>query len=132
MLSAPTFVCGLALSKREARRDFAGRGLLINLARVVHLLGLAFLAASLLGSAGELQRAAALMLGSGLLIIALDVWANPAWLREVVGVATVFKLALVALLFAGDVARLPLFWIVLTFSVLLSHGPGKLRHRRLF
>ncbi|PKO83134.1 MAG: hypothetical protein CVU17_09885 [Betaproteobacteria bacterium HGW-Betaproteobacteria-11] len=116
----------------QPRRDFAGRGLLINLARVVHLVGLALLAASLLGAAGEMQRAAVLMLVSGLAIIALDVWANPAWLREVVGIATVFKLVLVALLFAGDVARLPLFWIVLAFSVLLSHGPGKLRHRRLF
>lgn len=116
----------------QARRDFAGRGLLINLARVVHLAGLALLAASLLGAADEMPRAAWLMLCSGLFIIALDVWANPAWLREVVGVATLVKLLLVALLFAGEVVRLPLFWAILAFSVLLSHGPGKLRHRRLF
>jgi hypothetical protein len=28
-------------------------------------------------------------------------------------------------------ARLILFWFVLAFSVVLSHAPGRIRHRRL-
>lgn len=121
-----------ALSATEQRRSFPGRRLAVNALRIVHVAGLALLAASLLGAAGGTRFAAGMMLASGLGIIALDVWASPAWLRQVAGIATLFKLALVVLLFSGDVIRIPLFWIVLVFSVALSHAPGSIRHRRLF
>lgn len=132
MPSAPIFGCVPALSATEQRCGFPGRRLAVNALRVAHVAGLALLAASLLGAAGGMRFAAGTLLISGLGIIALDVWANPAWLRQVAGIATLFKLGLVALLFSGDVARVPLFWIVLVFSVALSHAPGSVRHRRLF
>jgi hypothetical protein len=130
--SAPTFGCVPALSATEQHHSFPGRRLAVNALRIVHVAGLALLAASLLGGASDLPLAAGTMLISGLGIIALDVWANPAWLRQVAGIATLFKLGLVALLFSGDAVRVPLFWIVLVFSVALSHAPGSVRHRRLF
>jgi len=130
--SAPTFGCVPALSATEQRHSFPGRRLVVNALRIVHVAGLALLAASLLGSANDLQLAAGTMLISGLGIVVLDAWANPAWFRQLAGIATLFKLGLVALLFSGDAARVPLFWIVLVFSVALSHAPGSVRHRRLF
>lgn len=132
MPSAPTFACVPALSVTEHRRGFPGRRLVVNALRVVHVVGLALLAASILGTAGSVKTAAMVMLVSGLGIIALDLWANPAWLRQVAGIATLFKLVLVAWLFSGDAVHAPLFWIVLVFSVALSHAPGSVRHRRLF
>lgn len=132
MPSAPTFAYGLALSTPERPRSLPGRRLAVNALRVVHVVGLALLAASLLGDAIDMRLAAKTLLISGLGMIALDVWANPAWLRQVTGVAMLLKLVLVALLFSGDAFRVPLFWIVLVFSVVLSHAPGSVRHRRLF
>lgn len=121
-----------ALSATEYRRSFPGRRLAVNALRIVHVVGLALLAASLLGAADDMQLAAGTLLISGLGIVVLDAWANPVWFRQLAGIATLFKLGLVALLFSGDVARVPLFWIVLVFSVALSHAPGSVRHRRLF
>lgn len=132
MPSAPTFACVPVLFRTDHHRDFPGRGLVINALRIVHIAGLALLAASILGAAGDMKLAAGTMLASGLGIVVLDAWANPAWFRQMAGIATVFKLVLVALLFSGEAARVPLFWVVLAFSVALSHAPRRLRHRQLF
>lgn len=117
--------------EEEGRRDFHGRSLLINVLRAAHVAGLAGLAAAILAAGGEAERWGALMLASGLGIIALDAWANPMYFRQAKGVGTVAKLGLVVLMMAWEPGRLALFWFVLVFSVLLSHSPGRLRHRRV-
>ena len=135
MPSAPTFGYGLALrnpKNDDGHRDFPGRGLLINVLRVFHIVGLAGISAVVLGGAGAAENWGALMLVSGLGIVALDAWANPAYFRQVKGLGTLLKIALVALLVLWEPGRLPLFWFVLAFSVALSHAPGRLRHRQLF
>ncbi|MBK7766606.1 MAG: hypothetical protein IPI44_11065 [Sulfuritalea sp.] len=119
---------------REAddHRDFPGRGLLINLLRIAHIAGLAGISAVVLAGAGGARNWGAVMLISGLGIVALDAWANPFYFRQAKGIGTLLKVALVLLLVAWEAGRLPLFWFVLAFSVALSHAPGRLRHRRLF
>ena len=135
MSSAPTSVSGPALrdaTTDDGHRDFAGRGLLINVLRVVHIAGLAGVSAVVLAGAGAAERWGAVMLLSGLGIVALDAWANPFYFRQAKGLGTLLKIALVMLLVVWEPARLPLFWFVLAFSVALSHAPGRIRHHQLF
>jgi hypothetical protein len=115
----------------DGHRDFPGRGLLINILRVFHIVGLASISAAVLGGAGDAGKWGGLMLVSGLGIIALDAWANPVYFRQAKGLGTLLKIALVALMVLWEPARLILFWFVLAFSVVLSHAPGRIRHRRL-
>lgn len=132
MLSAPTFAFEPALRKDDGHRDFPGRGLLINFLRIFHIAGLAGISAVVLAGGSGAEHWGALMLISGLCIVALDAWANPEYFRQAKGLGTLLKIALVALLVAWEAGRLPLFWFVLAFSVALSHAPGRLRHRKLF
>ncbi|MCX7156877.1 MAG: hypothetical protein NTW45_10615 [Rhodocyclales bacterium] len=116
----------------DGHRDFPGRGLLINVLRVFHIAGLAGISAVVLAGMSGAANWGALMLISGLGIVALDAWANPLYFRQAKGLGTLLKLALVVLLVVWEPGRLPLFWFVLVFSVALSHAPGRLRHRQLF
>lgn len=132
---APTFAFEPVLprlTEDDGHRDFPGRGLLINVLRVFHIAGLAGISAVVLAGAGGAERWAALMLISGLGIVALDAWANPFYFRQAKGLGTLLKIALVMLLVIWEAGRLPLFWFVLAFSVALSHAPGRLRHRQLY
>lgn len=116
----------------DGHRDFPGRGVLINLLRIGHLVGLAGVSAVVLAGVAGARTWGAVMLISGLGIVALDAWANPSYFRQAKGIGTLLKIALVLLLVVWEAGRLPLFWFVLAFSVALSHAPGRLRHRRLF
>ncbi|MCX7145281.1 MAG: hypothetical protein NT042_03550 [Sulfuritalea sp.] len=116
----------------DGHRDFAGRGLLINVLRVFHVAGLAGISAVVLAGMGGAANWGALMLISGLGIVALDAWANPFYFRQAKGLGTVLKIVLVMLLVVWEPGRLLLFWFVLAFSVALSHAPGRLRHKQLF
>ena len=134
---APTFASGPGLSRRErddeeGRRDFRGRGLLINLLRVIHIAGLAGLSAAVLAGGDNLRAWGGVMLVSGIGIIALDAWANPLYFRQAKGVGTLLKIALVGVMMSWEPARQPLFWGLLAFSVALSHASGRIRHRQLF
>ncbi len=116
----------------DGHRDFPGRGLLINLLRVFHIAGLAGLSAAILAAGHALEPWAALMLVSGLGIIALDAWANPLYFRQAKGLGTLLKIALVGLMMAWEPGRQAVFWFLLAFSVALSHAPGRIRHRQLY
>lgn len=118
--------------ENRPRRDFPGRGLLINVLRVFHIAGLAGLSTVVLAGAGAGASWGALMVASGLGIVALDAWANPLYFRQAKGLGTLLKIALVMLLVNWEAGRRPLFWFVLAFSVALSHAPGRVRHRQLF
>jgi len=133
--SAPTFAFEPVLRESKAdggHRDFPGRGLLINILRVFHIAGLAGVSAVVLAGGGHAERWGMLMLVSGLGIVALDTWANPLYFRQAKGLGTLLKIGLVALMVVWEAGRLPLFWLILGFSVALSHAPGRIRHRQLF
>jgi hypothetical protein len=120
------------LREGDDHRDFPGRGLLINVLRIFHIASLAGVSAVVLAGGRGSETWGGLMLISGLGIVALDAWANPAYFRQAKGLGTLLKIALVTLLIAWEAGRLPLFWFVLAFSGALSHAPARLRHRRLF
>lgn len=116
----------------DGHRDFPGRGLLINILRVFHIVGLAGISAVVLAGAGGAAQWGGLMLVSGLGIIGLDAWANPLYFRQAKGLGTLLKIVLVVLMVVWEPGRLSLFWSILAFSVALSHAPGRIRHRQLF
>lgn len=118
----------------ENRRDFYGRSLLINLSRALHLVGVIGLGAAALGvrTVSETTAYVGVLVASGVLIAALDRWANPAYFCQLSGLAVVLKVLLLAGvgMLAGFNAML--FWALLVGSVLMAHAPRWLRHRKLF
>lgn len=132
---APTFGFGRALRSDAGtpeRRDFRGRRLLVNLMRALHLAGVAGFAAAVLAAGPHGLRWAVVLLVSGAVMMALDAWSELAYLRQVQGLAMVLKLLLVVAMIAWADGRQALFWLLVVFSALLSHAPGRLRHYRIF
>lgn len=119
----------------DGHRDFRGRRLLINFFRTGHVAGLAGVSAWLLGGPQIAVNGVAfgfLLVLSGLGILVIDRWSNPAHFRQVNGLAMLLKLVLVAVMVSWEAARIPLFWVILVYSVAISHASGRVRHRRLF
>ena len=114
------------------RRDFPGRRAVLSLLRVVHMIGLAGLAAALLGNAGNAHEWGLLMAASGLSIALLDFWSDRSYFQQIKGLVALTKIGLVGLLVIWEPVRLPLFWFLIAYSVALSHAPGSIRHRRVF
>lgn len=113
-------------------RDFPGRRVLLSVLRVVHVIGLAGLAAALIGQVAGATHWGLLMALSGLSIVTLDRWSDRQYFRQIKGVAALLKIGLVIALVLIEPLRLPLFWFLLAFSVAMSHAPGSIRHRRIF
>lgn len=116
---------------RDQVRDFPGRRALNLTLRTAHIAGVVLLGAALLGAASP-SAGLWLTLLSGIGMLAGDLWANPAHLRELAGFAIGIKLALLGLIAWQPSWALPLFWAILAVSVILSHAPAGVRHRRLF
>lgn len=117
-----------------ARRDFPGRGGLINLLRAAHLVGVVGIGHTLLSDLplAEAHGYATLLVGAGMGIMALDRWSNPDYFRQVNGLAVLFKLVLVLALAYAVAFGVEAFWGLLVVSVLVTHAPGRFRHRKLF
>lgn len=116
---------------RNGIRDFPGKRWLNVGLRTLHLIAVVAFGAALLG-AGDIAGSAMLVLLSGAAMFAIDLWANPAQLREVAGFGVLIKLALLALAARWPELALAMFWGILVLSTLLSHAPGGFRHHRLF
>lgn len=97
--------------------------------RGAHLTTVIFLGASLLtGTAGHGAIAAVLL--SGAILFLLDLWIYPGHLHEIAGISVLIKLLLIATMAIDPALRLPMFWLVIFWSVLFSHAPASVRHRR--
>ena len=116
------------------RRDFSGRGLLINLLRALHLVGMVGLGAAALGvrPVSETTVFVGILMASGVFIAALDRWADPAYFFQLNGLAVLVKVLLLAGVGMLAGFNAVLFWAVLVGSVLVAHAPRRLRHRRIF
>ena len=113
-------------------RDFPGRRWLIVVLRGLHVAGVVGCGAGLLGAPLPPGGVfAGLLLCGGLGMALLDAWSNPVWLKEYAGLAFVFKLVLLCLLVVWESQRLALFWMLLGYSVLVSHAPASFRHQRI-
>ena len=107
-------------------RDFPGKRWLVNLLRALHLVGV-------VGVLGDIPEARWIAFGitavvSGFIILALDGWSRPGYVREYVGLAMAGKLTLLGILLAWPAQRAVLFWLILVLSVLFAHAPASLRH----
>lgn len=110
---------------------YALRRWALNVLRAAHVAGLVGTGSALFGGTPQ-PVFPLLLLGSGVAMAGLDLWRNPAYLRQIAGTWIVIKLALVAWL-AFDVAQAGwLFWLLLALSVLVAHAPGRFRHRELW
>lgn len=98
--------------------------------RGVHLTSVIFLGAALLAN-GTTATPVVAVLVSGVALFALDTWSYPRHLFEVAGASVVLKLVLIAGMAIDPTWQLPLFWVIVFWSVLFSHAPASLRHRRL-
>lgn len=100
---------------------------------MLHLVGMVGVGAALLVAAPVpgVDAFAMLLVISGVAMMALDAWSNPVYLKQVAGIAIVFKLVLL-LWYLLDAAQRPwLFWLILAISSLSAHAPARLRHRRV-
>jgi len=77
-----------------------------------------------------------LALVSGVLMIVMDIAANPVWIVQVRGGVIIFKLILLALMVSYPAWGSFLLLFIIVISTVISHAPGKLRyysfyHRRV-
>jgi hypothetical protein len=101
--------------------------------RTVHLAAVVALGAALLGAPLAREAAAAITLGSGLLLLVLDLAAGRMRLAELAGAVVLAKLAAVAWIgftAAGAALAVPAFWVLLALSSFSAHLPKNLRHWR--
>jgi hypothetical protein len=101
--------------------------------RTVHLAAVVVLGASLLGAPVALGVVAAVTVGSGLLLLGLDLAAGRVRLGEFAGAVVLAKLAAVAWIgftAAGAALAVPAFWLLLVLSSLSAHLPKGVRHWR--
>lgn len=115
-------------TERDAGRDFPGKRWLVNALRAAHVVGIVGLGAAVLAETAPAAGFGLLVLLSGLAILGLDAWSRPGYFRENVGVAMLGKLLLFGLLLVWPAQRAPLYWLILVFSVFLSHAPARVRH----
>jgi hypothetical protein len=112
---------------RDAERLFAVG------VRTVHLAAVVALGAALLGAPLARGAAGAATLGSGLLLLGLDLAAGRIRLGELAGAVVLAKLAAVAWIAfsaAGAALAAPAFWVLLVLSSFSAHLPKGVRHWR--
>jgi hypothetical protein len=98
------------------------------LLRSLHLAGVVWLGAAVLGAPAGHRGAALLVLASGALMLGMDLRAGRMALREVAGAAVLVKLALVAWMALDARFAVPIFWTLVLGSAVTSHAPKGFRH----
>jgi len=69
-----------------------------------------------------------LALVTGVLMMVMDIAANPVWIVQVRGVVIIFKIFLLALLVSYPAWGSFLLIFIIVISTVISHAPGKLRY----
>jgi hypothetical protein len=102
-------------------------------ARAVHMAAVVLLGVAVLGATPgfSMQTITALLAGSGIALLALDIWKAPQHLREFAGAGMLAKLALVAWMLVDPRHGEPVFWGIVLWSVVFAHAPASFRHRRV-
>jgi hypothetical protein len=96
--------------------------------RSVHLCGVVWVGAAVVGGTAVSPAAAATMIGGGAVMFAMDLRAGRIALAELAGAFVLLKLLLVAWMVL-DAARAPwIFWGLVAASSVTSHAPKAFRH----
>ena len=98
------------------------------LLRSLHLAGVVWLGAAVLGAPAGHRGASLLVLASGLLMLGMDLRAGRIALREVAGAAVLVKLALVVWMALNAAHAVLIFWALVLGSAVTSHAPKGFRH----
>ncbi|MCL6414335.1 hypothetical protein MIB92_01610 [Aestuariirhabdus sp. Z084] len=111
-------------------RGFVGKRWLMISLRTLHLLGVAGAGALFLGAtpAQGLTFYLHLMLSTGVLMAALEIWSHGVWLLQLKGLAVVIKLLLLWSILLWPSLSVPLFVIIILISGVISHAPGYIRY----
>ena len=73
-----------------------------------------------------------LALVSGVLMMVMDIAANPVWIVQVRGFVIIVKLILLALMVSYPAWGSFLLLVIIIISAVISHAPGKLRYYSLY
>ena len=104
----------------------------LNIAfRSLHLAGVALAAATITGTGEHPFAGIALMLVTGFVLYALELWKHPGLWKELAGVFIHVKLLLLLAMLLLPVVAAPLFWLLLVSSSVVAHAPRAFRHSRL-
>jgi hypothetical protein len=110
-------------------RDFPGRRLLKIGLRGVHVLCASLCVGAYAFDSPDRAPWLVATIGTGLLLLALDLHQSAAFLLEVRGAFVVAKVVALAFVPAGGAW---LLGAIVLLSVVSSHAPGEVRHRLLF
>jgi hypothetical protein len=98
--------------------------------RSAHIAGAAWVSAGVVAGPAVAPAAAWLLVASGLLLLAMDLYARRLVLGELAGAVVLVKLALAAWM-ALDPRQAPwIFWGVIVLSSVVAHAPKHVRHWR--
>lgn len=106
-----------------------GRRLVLNVFRVGHLVGVVGTGAAVIGHVPPDHGFLLLLVVSGIAMVGVDRWGNPAYFRQIHGLWTLLKVGSVLALGATGLLLGAAFWVVLAASVIVAHAPAKFRHR---
>ena len=124
------------MSAHAATRVSLARRWTSVLLRAAHLVAVIGLAAEIVSTAAAgaapLHLWPAAVLLTGLALFTVDFWARPGRLLELLATSIAAKLVLVALMIVLPTWKVPLFWIIVVWSVIFSHAPATFRHARIW
>ncbi len=109
-------------------RDSEAERWLSVLLRSLHLAAVVWMGAVLMGAPVPNALPGPLMLGSGLVMLGMDLRAGRIALKELAGAAVLVKLALVAWMLLQPALAAWIFWLLVVGSSLTSHAPKNVRH----
>ena len=117
----------------DVDRTFPGIRWVNIMLRTLHLVGVAGMGGAFLYATPESEWRPffTLTFVSGFLLMLLAIWSNGIWLIQLRGVATIVKLMLLSLAFAGGMEPAILFTII-AISGVIAHAPGKVRYYLVF
>lgn len=115
-----------------SKRDFPWRRWLSITLRSLHLVGVVLAGVAIFGNGTFSVAGVVLMLLTGFSLYGIELWHHLDFWREAAGVFIAVKLVmLLAMLLIPNIA-VPLFWLLLISSSVISHAPWAFRHRRIF
>ncbi|WP_432470822.1 hypothetical protein [Amphritea sp. HPY] len=117
------------------KRPLPGKRWISIILRSLHLVGIAGLAGAYLFSQPESVWFPYLILGvgSGVLLMAKELWVDSIWLYQLRGQLVLFKLVLLAAgLYWFEHPQAWIYIVVILISGVISHAPGKVRYYSFF
>lgn len=118
----------------ENSRKLPGKRYLSLLLRSLHLVGVTgFAGWFLFALEPALWRPYALLaLGSGSLMMAMELWCDGIWLLQLRGQAILLKLLLLLVITLWPLVAVPGFILIVLLSAFFAHAPGRIRYYSLW